>query len=75
MGSFRKRRWNIALPVVDVTLLPELLSAGTWQFLLELPSQFVRVGRTVSFPGLSASSTSLEEDTGYAIHFAFLSER
>jgi len=56
-------------------LLPELLSAGTWQFLLELPSQFVRVGRTVSFPGLSASSTSLEEDTGYAIHFAFLSER
>jgi hypothetical protein len=29
MGSFRKRRWNSALPVVDVTSLSELL--GAWQ--------------------------------------------
>jgi len=27
MGSFRKRRWNNALPVVDVTSLSELLGA------------------------------------------------
>jgi hypothetical protein len=27
MGSFRKRRWNSALPVVDVTSLSELLGA------------------------------------------------
>src|ERR1700751_2771550 len=27
-GSFRKRRWNSTLPVIDVTSLPELLGAG-----------------------------------------------
>jgi len=27
MGSFRRRRWNSALPVVDVTSLSELLGA------------------------------------------------
>jgi hypothetical protein len=28
MGSFRKRRWNSASPVVDLTSLPEPLCAG-----------------------------------------------